>query len=85
MLPCAFLKTKMISMVQMNQRPVQWSDSASRKTDLKQPTLPCGLGLKPFSFLPTTFFEIAVSLCYKGTLILKMFDFTGYENTWSLL
>ena len=42
-----------------------------QKTDLKQPTLPYGLGLRLFAFLPTTFFEIALyeTIKYKGCKI----------------
>ena len=56
-LPCAFLKTKMLSMVQYKWW-IRISDQFSgvivchQKTDLKQPTLPCGLGLKTFCFSP---------------------------------
>ena len=60
-LPCAFLKTKMISVVQYKWRIksatslVKWL-FASKKTDLKNPTLPCGLGLKTFFFSPDNVF-----------------------------
>ena len=53
--PCAFLTTKMISMVQYKWR-IKLSDQFSgvifcqQKTDLEQPTLPWGLGLKTFCF-----------------------------------
>ena len=55
MLPRVFVKTKIISMVLYKWQmkiidQFSWVIVCQQKTDLKQPTSPCGLGLKTFCF-----------------------------------
>ena len=74
-LPCAFLKTKMISMIQYKWRIksttslVEWL-FASKRLIWNNPHYLAVLAWRLFAFLPTTFFEIAVLSIWKDEIII---------------